>query len=237
MRVFFGGSGRLGKAFLGLHPEYAAPSSREVDVTDAEKVADFLRSAMPDVVIHAAAVVGLKEAERRPDHAYRVNVEGTRAVAAACRDIGARMIYTSSVSVFDGRRGMYTERCVPRPAYYYGWSKLLGEQAVLMHVDSVVVRTDFFVPGHFKYRDVYVDHYCSKLPVVTLSRALQAVASSDIRGILHIGGPRVSLYDLISGHESGVRGVRIADSSVPDFPRDLSLDSSLFRSLFPDILE
>ncbi len=237
MEILFGGSGRLGRTYQQLHPETLAPSSAEVDITDAARVRSYLREVNATRVLHAAAVVGLDEAERHPERAYRVNVEATHTIAAACRDLGARLIYLSSVAVFDGATGGYTERSIPRPAYYYGWLKLLGEAAVRMHENSLVVRTDFFVPGSFKYRDVHVDHFCSKLPVASLCRALAGLAASDYRGVLHVGGPRTSLYDLIRRHQDDVRPVRIQDSTMPDFPQDLSLDSSRFRNRFPHLLE
>ena len=131
---------------------------------------------------------------------------------------------------------MYTETDIPYPAYYYGWTKLLGEQAVLMLADAVVVRTDFFIPGKFKYREVLTDHYCSKLPVALAADAVKAVLFSRFRGIIHIGGPRDTLFNILCRYDNGIRGVLTADSGIPDFPRDLSLDSRLFTSLFPNIL-
>ena len=234
--VFFGGSGRLGKEFLSKNPNYLAPTSMDVDITREKMVREYIHDVRPATVIHAAAVVGFREAESNPEHAYRVNACGTRAVARACREADTRLVYISTVSVYNGTRGMYSENDIPYPAYYYGWTKLLGEQAVRMLDDAVVVRTDFFVPGMFKYKEAYTDHYCSKLPVAVVAEAVEAVIYSNFCGIIHIGGPRDTLFNILRKHDRDVRGVRIADSIIPRFPKDLSIDSKRFHTLYPNIL-
>lgn len=57
-----GGSGMVGKNVLE-HPlardwEILAPSSRDLDLTDARSVDAFFRTPAPDVVVHAAGQVG-----------------------------------------------------------------------------------------------------------------------------------------------------------------------------------
>lgn len=234
--VFFGGSGRFGKEFLGKNPNYLAPTSLDVDITNKKRVREYIHDVRAATVIHAAAVVGFREAESNPEHAYCVNVYGTRAVAQACREADARLVYISTVAVFNGKKGMYKESDIPHPAYYYGWTKLLGEQAVLMLTDAAVVRTDFFIPGMFKYKEAYTDHYCSKLPVAVVAEAVAAVAYSNLYGIIHIGGPRDALFNILRKHDREIRGIRIEDSSIPNFPKDLSMDSKRFHTLYPNIL-
>jgi len=234
--VFFGGSGRLGKEFLIKNPNYLAPTSLDVDITNEKQVCQYIHDVQAATVIHAAAVVGFREAESNPEHAYRVNVCGTRAVAQACREAEARLVYISTVAVFNGKKGMYKESDIPHPAYYYGWTKLLGEQAVLMLADAAVVRTDFFVPGMFKYKEAYTDHHCSKLPAAVVAEAVEAVAHSNFCGIIHIGGPRDTLFNILRKHDREIRGILTADSSIPNFPKDLSMDSKRFHTLYPNIL-
>lgn len=235
-KILFGGSGRLGKEFLRLYPRYRAPGHRDVDITDAARVREYLHDIGACCVIHAAAVVGAGETESDPDGAYRVNVLGTEAVARACGEIGARLVYVGSAAVFDGQKGMYAEQDIPRPAYFYGWLKLMGEQAVRMTHNWAIMRTDFFTPGAFKYRHVYTDHYCSKLPVSMTARALEAILRSDYRGVIHVGGPRDTLFNIIRSYDPSVEGITVSGSDMPDFPRDLSLNTTLFRSRFPGIL-
>jgi len=48
-------------------------------------------------------------------------------MAAACADLGARLVHISTDCVFSGTKGAYTEDDLPDPLDLYGRSKLLGE--------------------------------------------------------------------------------------------------------------
>ncbi len=78
-------------------------------------------------MLHAAAWTNVDGAEEDEQGASRVNVEGTRTVAA----LGAPMVYFSSDYVFDGtKREPYVESDMTRPLSAYGRTKLLGEGEV-----------------------------------------------------------------------------------------------------------
>ena len=63
--------------------------------------------------------------------AFRINAEGTRNVALAAEQIGAKIIYISTDYVFDGKASSpYREDDLPNPLSVYGKSKLVGEQFV-----------------------------------------------------------------------------------------------------------
>lgn len=106
-----GGAGFLGThvaAALIRHPGVALVVSGDVrppassqpgvvyddcDVTVPGSLAPLLRRHRIDVVVHLAAIVN---PGRDHDLEYRVDVEGTRHVLAACRDAGVRRIVVSS---------------------------------------------------------------------------------------------------------------------------------------------
>ncbi len=230
-KIFFGGSGLLGRSFLKLYPHYLTPLHREVDIADA-KVYEYIQDYKPSVVIHAAAVVGRKEAEEDKEYAYRVNVGGTENIALACRDINARLIYISSVAVFDGEKGEYAEDDIPNPAYYYGWLKLLGEKTVRMLTNHAIIRTDFFSPEGLRYKQAFTDHYCSKMPVGELAVAIERIAESNFQGIIHVGRAKDTLYNILKRFFPDIEGILIENSTMPDFPRDFSLNTTLYNSLF-----
>jgi dTDP-4-dehydrorhamnose reductase len=78
-------------------------------------------------VLHAAAWTDVDGAESDPAGAERVNVEGTRNVAA----VGAPVVYFSTDYVFDGtKREPYVESDEPRPLSVYARTKLEGEREV-----------------------------------------------------------------------------------------------------------
>jgi dTDP-4-dehydrorhamnose reductase len=78
-------------------------------------------------VLHAAAWTDVDGAESDPAGAARVNVRGTRNVAA----LGAPVVYFSTDYVFDGSKGEpYVESDEPRPLSVYARTKLEGEREV-----------------------------------------------------------------------------------------------------------
>jgi dTDP-4-dehydrorhamnose reductase len=117
-RVLITGSGgQLGSALSELLPD--ADAGR-YDVTEPI-------DASPQLVLHAAAWTDVDGAEADPQGARRVNVEGTRNVAA----LGAPVVYFSTDYVFDGRkRTPYVESDSPNPLSVYGRTKLEGEALI-----------------------------------------------------------------------------------------------------------
>lgn len=114
-----------------------------LDITDAESVEKTIKEIKPDVVVHCAAwtAVDAAEDEENRDKVFAVNVEGTKNIARICKEIDAKMVYTSTDYVFDGQG---TEPWKPdckeyAPLNIYGQSKLNGELAVSEILDKYFI--------------------------------------------------------------------------------------------------
>ena len=124
----------------GSGPEYrgsdgvAAMPYEQMTITDAESVQAVLKKVQPDAVIHCAAwtAVDAAEDEENREKVFSLNVTGTRNIAEACREIGAKMVYLSTDYVFDGQgtRPWQPDDKDYAPLNVYGQSKLEGEFAV-----------------------------------------------------------------------------------------------------------
>jgi|DewCreStandDraft_1066081.scaffolds.fasta_scaffold00278_30 dTDP-4-dehydrorhamnose reductase len=145
MRILVtGGGGQLGRALARASPHVQALRHAELDVTDQAAVERTIVKTQPDIIIHAAALTDVDGCERDPEAARRVNVLGTRHVAAAAADVGAYLIYISTNFVFDGRKdGPYLEDDAPNPISVYGRTKLEGEYAALKVPGAAVVRASW----------------------------------------------------------------------------------------------
>jgi dTDP-4-dehydrorhamnose reductase len=146
-----GGTGQLGTE---LRPRLAtlgtvyAPSRSEFDLTSDESVARII-ALQPTHVVHAAAATDVERCEREPAWAHAVNAEGTRQVAAACRAVGAWMLYVSTDYVFDGvKRTPYLEEDHPAPLNVYGLTKLAGEAHVQELAPRWAILRTSWVYGH-----------------------------------------------------------------------------------------
>ena len=114
-----------------------------LDITDAGAVAAAAARLQPYAVIHCAAwtaVDAAEDAENR-DKVFLVNAEGTRNLALACRQIGAKMLYLSTDYVFNGQgQDPWEPDCKDyAPLNVYGQSKLDGELAVKSLLDRFFI--------------------------------------------------------------------------------------------------
>ena len=117
-----GAGGQLGTALAEVFPDARAVTRAEWDVAEP-----YPFDYRPELVLHTAAWTKVDDAEREPEAAERVNVEGTRNVV----ELGAPVVYYSSDYVFDGtKREPYVESDATNPLGVYGRTKLEGEQQV-----------------------------------------------------------------------------------------------------------
>jgi dTDP-4-dehydrorhamnose reductase len=234
---------------------------RPVDLADAGAVAEAFRQDRPDVVVHAAALARVADCHRDPDRATRVNTAGTALLADLAAAAGARLVYVSTDLVFDGERGWYREDDPPAPLSVYGRSKADAEAAVLAVLRGVVVRVSLLfgpsLSGRPTFFDeqvaalragrpvtLFADEWRTPLGLAAAANALITVASSDVTGLLHVGGPeRLSRLDMgrrlaafLGADPSGIVAVsREQAAATEPRPRDTSLDCGRWRGLFPGL--
>lgn len=234
--LLFGGAGRLGQELVSLAAEtkLMAPRSHDIDIRDKDSIFKLIKTFSPDIIINLAAIVGAQECEKDKARAWAVNALGAQNIASVARERQLRYIYVSTNSVFDGEKGNYVENDTPNPTYYYAMTKLAGEQSAGVVENHAVVRVDFFPRQEPKYRKVFIDHYTSKIPASLAARKILTVSLSDYKGIIHIGQERASLYDIMSKHFEGLEPITIAESSLPNFPRDLSFNLNQWRESYGD---
>ena len=149
MRILVTGSrGMLGRTLLRrlAGQELIAADLPEWDVTDDTGLLAKVCEAAPDVVIHCAAMTDADACEADRDRAFKVNEEGFRNVALACKTSGARLIALSTDLVFGGEPPRvpwaWGEMDIPRPRTVCGASVFAGEQMIQMILpDAVILRT------------------------------------------------------------------------------------------------
>ncbi len=232
-----GGGGVLGSQLRALLPGAYAPGRSELDVLDAEQVASCLRARRPDLVIHAAAFTDVAGAERKRAECWRVNVAGTRAIVAAAREVGARLVHVSTDYVFYGGPerppGGYREDDPPGPVRnYYALSKLAAEEVARTLPGTLVVRTSFR-PSEWPYPVAFTDVFTSQdyVDVIAPDIALAVQRLGRIPfDTLHIATERKSAYELASRRSPDVTPGSKRDAAV-ELPDDISLDVSRWQRL------
>jgi dTDP-4-dehydrorhamnose reductase len=186
----------------------------QADLTDAAVVREMIAAIRPEWVLNCAALANLDECEKNPDKARAMNVSAPANLAKACAEFGARLLQVSTDSVFDGKRGLYSEDDIPSPVNVYATSKLEGERAVREALPrSLVVRTNFIgvpvKPGagladwiatsveSGKQINGFDDVIFSPLLATTLAELLFGMMDERLHGLYHLGSSdSISKYDL-----------------------------------------
>ena len=141
-----GASGFLGRraaAFYNDTYEICAPSRTELDITDPETVYAAFRRFRPHCVLHCAAVSDLGMCEKDPKGSWRINVGGSRNMAAAAAEFSAKCLLCGSDQVYFGNsiKGPHSEEEPIAPPTVYGREKKAAEEECLaVNPDCVILR-------------------------------------------------------------------------------------------------
>ncbi len=151
-----GASGQVGSELQALadyfplfHFEFTDTSL--VDVSDEKAVSRFFAADPPRWCINCAAYTAVDKAESDTEIAWRVNAEGARILARACRRHDARMMQLSTDYVFHTAQNRpFREDDPTHPRGAYARSKLSGEDAVLLEHPggAMIVRTSWVYSAH-----------------------------------------------------------------------------------------
>jgi dTDP-4-dehydrorhamnose reductase len=197
-------------------------------------------AARPSVILHVGAYTNVDGAEREPDRALAVNVQGTTFVARAAAALNVRLVYLSTDYVFDGTQTTpYREEDVPHPLNVYGQSKRAGEIAALTgcpdtlvvrtawlygHVGSNFVKTIMRLAGEKPFLDVVGDQRGSPTNADDLAFALKDLLVSDLQGICHVTNTGDSTW-----HEFAEAIVSLMELSTPVRPITTAQSGRLAR--------
>ena len=230
-----GGEGTLGRELVKLYPESVHPSHSKLDITDNNAVFQFIQKTGPEMLIHCAALTGVRECEDNKKLAWTVNVVGTENLIRAGEALpnGCYFVYISTACVFSGDRGDYGESDPPYPKNFYALTKLLGEAAVRYSKMKkwLIVRTNFVGKDRWPYPKAFVDRFGTYLFADDVANAIGAVASKGMTDILHITGKRrLSMFELARMTTPEVEPMTLGNYRGPPLTVDMTLRSERIPS-------
>lgn len=145
-----GASGQVGNALLALANQFpdfhlVGTDRDELDITNAEALEAFFHQHSFDYCINCAAFTAVDKAEKEPEAAERVNVQGPRLLAKACQQNDCRLIHLSTDYVYHGNLNRpLKETDEVHPQSVYATTKLKGEQAARQECQkSCIIRTSW----------------------------------------------------------------------------------------------
>ena len=250
---------------IGRSPAAVIASDRgggvyhQADLLEKKSLDGLLRQIKPDVLLHAAAIANIDFCEANRVMAEGMNVGVTAQIAAFAAETGAKLVFCSTDSVFDGQKSYYREEDPPHPLNFYAETKCKAEEIVLAASDiNIVARLSLVMgwPVMGKGNSFLADlveklgkgeqaafpenEIRTPIDVITLGAALNELTTSSYAGILHLSGnTRINRYQM--ARQIAVRAgyaedlIRTVDSNAlpgrAPRPNDASLDNTRARNL------
>lgn len=174
--------------------------------------------------------------------------------ARFCLERSARLVYESSDGIFSGQKGNYAEWERPDPVTEYGRNLLICEDIIRELPDFCIIRPSYLygysgkrLDGRLnKFVDMilgdnwtppFSDMYKSPLHVFEAAGKTTELALSDYKGVIHVAGPKMSVFDFARegliglGFKSEAKKVfGVPMSKTGKYLPDTSLDSHFAES-------
>ena len=230
----------------------------KINITDHPAVSKALERIQPDAIVHCAAATNVEWCEQNPDQAKAINETATEFLATKAKELGAKFVFTSTDSVFNGKNSKYTESDPPEPLNSYASGKVRTENLVAgVDANALIIRSYFYgyspagtrsllewvlvraqseneVPG-------FTDSYFSPISVRDFADALDAAITNNTTGLLHLGSSdRISKFEfakivmeIYDCDMALLKPITVDDVGLKaDRPRDTSLDVGLLESIW-----
>lgn len=238
-----GAKGMLGADLCNIFQKGHKIKATDIDDMDVRRKDVILKTALqfqPDMIIHLAALTQVDDCERNPDDAFHTNTVGTQNVALVCQQLNIPMVYTSTISVFDGTKPEpYIEYDTPNPQSYYSLSKYRGEQIVQSLLSKYyIVRAGWMFGGGKEDKKfvakiielaqsrsvlkVVNDKFGSPVYTVDFANAIKNIMTTGQYGVYHAvntGGP-VSRFEVAQAilEFANITECKLLSVSSAEFP-------------------
>jgi len=229
-----GSTGKLGKELAKLFPGSLMPRRQDLDITDEKSIRSYINANKPNVIVHLAALTGIRECETNKELAWKTNVLGTYHLINACLENNkdCYFVYMSTPCIFSGEEGDYTEDSLPSPKNFYSLTKLAGELAVRHNQLKkwLVIRGNFVPREKWPYPKAFTDRFGTYLFADQLARAIKEVIDNKLTGIIHlVGDKKISMYELAKVTTPDVLPTTLKDYSGPPLTVDMSLKTKKWK--------
>ena len=211
-----------------------------VDANNFDSIIRTIASIQPDIVINCIGIIKQLDIANDPLTAITFNSMLPHRLSLISHTAGARLIHISTDCVFNGEKGMYTEKDQSTAEDLYGRTKFLGE---LNDPHCVTLRTsiighelrggyglvEWFLAQTEKVRGFRKAIY-SGFPTIELAKIVcdYVLPNPELKGVYHVSSEAISKHDLLILVAERY-GKDIDIEPYDDFVQDRSLDSTIFR--------
>jgi dTDP-4-dehydrorhamnose reductase len=141
-----GAKGQLGTALQARYPDAKTADIDELDITNADSVANFDWSPIK-VILNAAAFTNVDGAESAEGRiaAWNVNAKAVGYLVEAAQKHDMTLVHVSTDYVFDGTKNPHREDELFSPLGVYGQTKAAGDLVVGLVPKHYILRTSWVI--------------------------------------------------------------------------------------------
>ena len=181
-------------------------SKKELNILSTKSIENSLLKYKPRILIHTAGLSRpMKQHDIKISESIDLNIIGTANIVKSCKKFNVKVIYFSTVYVYDGYKGNFRETDPIKPINNYALSKMGGECSVLMYKNSLVLRIQM-TEKPFLYNEAFSDLYTNFMFHEDLVPILPKIINEF--GVINIGGKKRSVYEFAKIYNKNVKKIR-----------------------------
>ena len=240
--LLIGGSGNLGSSIKKskIFNNLSSPSRKLLDLQNLKEIEKNLFKNNYELIISCASLARMKQCEKNISQAIDNNIFGTFNLVKALLNYNKKkrknikLIYISSDAVYPSTKGKYHENSNLGPYNNYGWTKLSAEYLVKLIDNFIIIRTRFYDMKKVNYKFSASDIFTSQIDINLLPKYISYLIKDNFKGVINIGGERISDYKLYKKTLPNLKAFRRKDL-VKKLNFQIAKDSSLNLNLFNKI--
>ena len=221
--VVTGGTGRFGKLLKkNVNKNFIFPTKKELNILEIDQIIKYLQKKRPKYLIHLA---GLSRPiiihEKNISLSIKLNIIGTSNLVIACKKLGIKIIYFSTSYVYPEKKGNHNEKSPLLPINNYAWSKLGGECAVQMYMNSLILRVSM-TEKPFVHKSAFTNMFTNFIYYEDFLKIFLKII--DKKGIINIGGPISSVYKFVKKENPKIKKKKLNNYTIPRLPSNASMN-------------
>ena len=239
--LLIGGSGKLGSAIIKskLFKSIDSPPKKKLNLIRKSSIRKILKKNY-DLIINCAAIAKMKECEKKPKLAIKVNIFGVLNLVEeiihheSTSKKKIKLIHISTDGVYPSTKGNYSEYDKLKPYNVYGWTKLCSENLVKILENFIIIRTRFFDKKNIIYDTAAKDIFTSMIEIKKLTKEIKNISSTNFIGTINIGDKRRSDFLNYKKFKSKIKPCYRADI-MKNLNFQIAKDSSMNLNLLKKI--
>jgi len=239
--LLIGGRGTLGSAIVKskVFKNLDYPKKKDLNLLKELSIKKYINKKY-NIIINCAAIARMKECEKNPLKAIKVNVIGTLNLVREIMKYEEKnkkkiqLIHISTDGVYPSNKGNYTEKSLVEPYNIYGWTKLCAETVVKMIKNHTIIRTRFFNKKNIRFDTAATDIFTSMIEVENLVKKIKKISLTKFVGIVNIGDKKKSDFVNYKKFKTNLKPCKRKDilkNLSFSIAKDASMNLNLYKKL------